>query len=99
MMKRTKTKTRTLAQMWEDREMATAFDEAMAEKRRRDLIAKAIMETAGEEVMTWDLAKRCSDAIALTLPPTSEKTCESPMCPRKNHLSAAGHVGSPGRQT
>ena len=28
-------------------------------------------------------------------PPTSEKTCESPICPRKNHLSAAGHVGSP----
>jgi len=29
-------------------------------------------------------------------PPTSEKTCEAAMCPRKNHLSAAGHVGSPG---
>jgi hypothetical protein len=23
-------------------------------------------------------------------PPTSEKTCESPTCPRKNHLHAAG---------
>jgi len=23
-------------------------------------------------------------------PPTSEKTCESPICPRKNHLSATG---------
>lgn len=23
-------------------------------------------------------------------PPTSEKTCESPICPRKNHLSAIG---------
>jgi len=29
-------------------------------------------------------------------PPTSEKTCESPICPRKNHLSASGRgfVGS-----
>lgn len=29
-------------------------------------------------------------------PPTSEKTCESPTCPRKNHLSAIGRgfVGS-----
>jgi len=25
-------------------------------------------------------------------PPTSEKTCESPMCPRKNHLRAAGSL-------
>lgn len=23
-------------------------------------------------------------------PPTSEKTCESPMCPRKNHLKSGG---------
>lgn len=23
-------------------------------------------------------------------PPTSEKTCQSPMCPRKNHLQSAG---------
>lgn len=23
-------------------------------------------------------------------PPTSEKTCESPTCPRKNHLSGIG---------
>lgn len=23
-------------------------------------------------------------------PPTSEKTCESPTCPRKNHLRAGG---------
>lgn len=25
-------------------------------------------------------------------PPTSEKACESPACPRKNHLSASGPV-------
>lgn len=27
-------------------------------------------------------------------PPTSEKTCQSPMCPRKNHLSAAGPLAA-----
>lgn len=27
-------------------------------------------------------------------PPTSEKTCESPMCPRKNNLSASGPIGA-----
>lgn len=25
-------------------------------------------------------------------PPTSEKTCESPICPRKNHFRAVGHT-------
>jgi hypothetical protein len=28
-------------------------------------------------------------------PPTSEKTCESPTCPRKNHLRGIGY-GTPG---
>jgi|GEM_PF-5914161 len=29
-------------------------------------------------------------------PPTSEKTCESGICPRKNHLRAGGAVSTPG---
>lgn len=26
-------------------------------------------------------------------PPTSEKTCESPICPRKNHFRSSGNTG------
>ena len=28
--------------------------------------------------------------VGCICPPTSEQTCQSPICPRKNHLSAAG---------
>ncbi len=31
-------------------------------------------------------------------PPTSEKTCQSGICPRKNHLSAAGSPFSNGER-
>lgn len=31
-------------------------------------------------------------------PPTSEKTCESPTCPRKNHLKVAGLAATNGHQ-
>ena len=27
-------------------------------------------------------------------PPTSEKTCENGMCPRKNHLRASGNISN-----
>jgi len=34
------------------------------------------------------------NAQGCVCPPTSEKTCESPSCPRKNHLSVGTLKGS-----
>lgn len=34
-------------------------------------------------------------AMGCICPPTSEKTCESPICPRKNHLKSAGSLSLP----